>query len=423
MSAPADGRAHPARALLPLVVPAIVIGVGSSLVLLVVSELADKLQDVLWDDWPDAMGFDGSSDGWIIFMLTLAGFAVGLVVWMVPGHAGPDPATQNLVSAPLAPGVLPGVAVVTILGLAGGVSLGPENPITAINIALTVAIGGRLLRGVGAPQLVMLGAAGTVGALFGTPVGAALIFSEMPAGPDAPPLFDRLFAPLIAAAAGAVTTTALAQPSFAVSVAPYPGIEAVDVLSASVIGVAAALVALVAVYAFPRVHAAFQRLEHPVAMLTLGGLILGLLGALGGTITLFKGLQEMKELVADVDDYSNGRLLLVIVVKLVAILVAATCGFRGGRIFPAVFVGVAIGLLANGLVSDIPPAVAVSAGVLGMVAVVTRDGWLSLFVAAVMVPDVHLLPVLVIAVLPVWLIVTGAPEMLIRPRQPEDEPA
>jgi H+/Cl- antiporter ClcA len=417
-----DSRAHPARALLALAAPAAVIGVGASLLLLVVSELADQLQDVLWDDWPDAMGFDGSSDGWIVFMLTLVGFAVGLAVWKLPGHAGPDPATQSLVSAPLAPAVLPSLVVVTILGLAGGVSLGPENPITAINIALTVAVGGRLLRRVGVPQLVMLAAAGTIGALFGTPVGAALVFSEMPAGPDAPPLFDRLFAPLIAAAAGAVTTTALAQPSFAVPVAPYRGFETVDLLSASVIGVAAAVVALVAVFAFPHAHAAFHRLAHPVAMLTVGGLVLGLLGAIGGTVTLFKGLSEMKDLAASVDDYSNGRLLLIVVVKLVAIVVAATCGFRGGRIFPAVFVGVTIGLLATGLVSAIPPAVAVSAGVLGAVAVVTRDGWLSLFVAAVMVPDVHLLPVLVIAVLPVWLIVTGAPEMLITPK-PADQPA
>lgn len=415
-AASSRSRTHPARALIALVVPAAVIGVGSSLVLLVVSEIADRMQELLWDRWPDALGMDGSAGGWTVFMLTLAGLAVGLVVWRMPGHAGPDPATQSLVAAPLPLAVLPSVAVALVLGLAGGVSLGPENPITAINVALAVAFGGRLLRGAAPPQLVELGAAGTIGALFGTPVGAALVFSETAAGPAAAPLFDRLFGPLVAAAAGAITTTALAQPSFSVSVTPYRGVEVVDLVSASVIGVAAALVALAGVYAFPVMHAAFQRLRHPLVRLGIGGLVLGLLGVVGGHITLFKGLAEMTELAADVSDYTSTELLVIILVKLAALLVAATCGFRGGRIFPAVFVGVAIGLLANGLVSGIPPAVAVTAGVLGAVAVVTREGWLSLFMAAVIVPDLRLLPVLVIAVLPVWLIVTGAPQMLIKPQ-------
>ncbi len=33
-----------------------------------------------------------------------------------------------------------------------------------------------------------------------------------------------------------------------------------------------------------------------------------------------------------------------------------------------------------------------------------RDGWLALFMAAVTVGDVHLLPVLCVAVLPLWLV-------------------
>ncbi|HBU6421404.1 TPA: ion channel protein, partial [Klebsiella pneumoniae] len=49
---------------------------------------------------------------------------------------------------------------------------------------------------------------------------------------------------------------------------------------------------------------------------------------------------------------------------------------------------------------------------LGMVLVVTRDGWLSLFMAAVVVPDTTLLPLLCMVMLPAWLLLAGRPLMI-----------
>ncbi|STQ43699.1 putative ion channel protein [Ewingella americana] len=44
---------------------------------------------------------------------------------------------------------------------------------------------------------------------------------------------------------------------------------------------------------------------------------------------------------------------------------------------------------------------------MGMVLVVTRDGWLSLFMAAAVVPGLKLLPLLCIVMLPAWLLLAG----------------
>lgn len=398
-----------ARALAKFVVPGVLIGVMSALSLIALSAVAEELQQRLWVDLPGHLDVDGESAAWIIGMLTAVGLVVGLVVWLVPGHAGPDPATQTLVSPPLAPGVLPGVAVTVVIGLAGGVSLGPENPIVAINVGLAVWLGRRFAAGVPTPAWVGLAAGGTIGAMFGTPVGAALALSEAPAAADGPPIWDRMFAPLVAAAAGSLTMVAFEQPDFALALPAYPGLDWHDLISAPAIACAAVLVGLVAVYLLPWSHAAFQAIRHPVAMLTAGGLLLGVLGAIGGSITLFKGLDEMKQLV--VEDDGTGRLAVIMIVKLAAVLVAATCGFRGGRIFPMVFVGVAIGLLAHQLVDEVPAALAVGAAVLGITLVVTRSGWLSLFLAAVLVGDVGMLPVLCVALLPAWLLVTDRPPM------------
>ncbi len=415
-----SGSSSPRAArLIRLAPPAAVVGCGAALLLIALSVLANRLEDLLWDTLPDALDIGPGSAGWMVAMLSVTGAVVGLIVWRVPGHAGPDPATQILVSAPLAPSVLPGLALVTIVGLAGGVSLGPENPIMAINAALALWLGRRAVAGIPPPQWVGLAAAGTIGAMFGTPVGAALVLGEAPADRDAPPLWDRLFAPLVAAAAGSLVMDAFGQPDLSVAVPVYPGADWPDLISAPTIALASAAVGLTLVYTFPYVHAAFHRIAHPAVMVTLGGVALGLLGAIGGKETLFKGLDEMRTLA--IEPHGNGELAVMIVVKLAALVVAASCGFRGGRIFPAVFAGVAIGLLAHQLVDDVPPALAVSAAVLGIMLVVTRSGWLSLFMAIGTVGQVDVLPVLCIALLPAWLLVADRPELLIEPPAPELE--
>ncbi|MEV7426102.1 ion channel protein [Streptomyces sp. NPDC091212] len=404
-----------ARALLPLVAPALLVGVASALVLLGVSVVAERFEDVLWGTLPDALGVGRYSALWIIVMLTATGLAVGIVVRQVHGHAGPDPATTGLVDAPMPAGVVPGLLVVTVLALAGGVSLGPENPITAANIALAYWLGRRAAPGAPAALWVGLGAAGTIGALFGTPVAAALILTEtMAARPGPGTLWDKLFGPLIAAGAGGLTTVLIARPTFDLGLPKYPGTHWGDLLTALVIAPLAAALAMAAVYAFPYVHALFRRLRHPVLALTAGGLVLGLLGALGGHLTLFKGLSEARTLAERPDGWSAGSFALMAVVKLAALLTAAACGFRGGRIFPAVFVGVALGLCAHALVPAAQPTLAVVCGVLGVLLAVTRQGWLSLFTAAVLVADPNVLPLLCVATLPAWLLVTGRPRMQLR---------
>ncbi len=66
----------------------------------------------------------------------------------------------------------------------------------------------------------------------------------------------------------------------------------------------------------------------------------------------------------------------------------------------------------------VPAAITVSCAILGIVLVVTRDGWLSLFMAAVVVPNTTLLPLLCIVMLPAWLLLAGKPMMMVnRPKQ------
>lgn len=403
---------HPrARTMLLLSLPALILGVASSLILLVIMKFASILQSILWQRLPGSLGIAADSPVWIMLTLTLTGVMVGLVIRYSTGHAGPDPATEPLIGAPISPAALPGLIVALVLGLAGGVSLGPEHPVMAVNIALAVALGRRFFPRISVLDWTILASAGTIGSLFGTPVAAALIFSQTLSGSNDTPLWDRLFAPLMAAAAGSLTTSLFFHPHFSLPVAHYTQMRIVDIFSGAVVAAIAIAVGMIAVWCLPRLHALLHRLKNPVLLLGVGGFLLGILGVVGGPLTLFKGLDEMQQM-AFSQTLGTTDFFMLAVIKLAALVIAAASGFRGGRIFPAVFIGVALGLMLHAHVEAVPAAITVSCAILGLVLVVTRDGWLSLFMAAVVVPDTTLLPLLCIVMLPAWLLLAGKPMMV-----------
>lgn len=80
---------HPrARTMLLLSLPAVAIGIASSLILIVVMKIASVLQNLLWQRLPGTLGIAQDSPFWIIAILTLTGIAVG---WLsVSARGMPD---------------------------------------------------------------------------------------------------------------------------------------------------------------------------------------------------------------------------------------------------------------------------------------------------------------------------------------------
>jgi H+/Cl- antiporter ClcA len=248
------------------------------------------------------------------------------------------------------------------------------------------------------------------------------MFSELDPGDRRIPLWDRLFLPLVSATVGSVVTLSLSDLSLAIDVPQYafqPG----DLAIGLAIAVAAAVVGVVAAAVFVPLHRMFLRLRDPLLRLTVGGMLLGVLGVIGGPLSLFKGLEQMKELPEKAGTMTALALLGLGLIKVVALLVAATSGFRGGRIFPALFAGVALGFAVNQAFPSVSLPLAVSAASVGLVVAVSRSGWLSLFMAIAAVPDATLLPVLLLASLGAWLVVANRREMIDpEPKAPREEP-
>ena len=174
---------------------------------------------------------------------------------------------------------------------------------------------------------------------------------------------------------------------------PYPGANLQDMLTAAVI---AALAAAVRTRGACTRFAAFIRssssLPNPFVALTVGGVLLGVLGIARWTDHPLQGTRRDEGARPERQAVLHRGLALVTLVKVAALVIAGTCGFRGGRIFPSVFVGVAAGLFASSLLPYIPPALTVASGVLGILLAITRQGWLSLFMAVVVVPEADLIP-------------------------------
>jgi H+/Cl- antiporter ClcA len=181
------------------------------------------------------------------------------------------------------------------------------------------------------------------------------------------------------------------------------------------------LLGLVAAVALPPVHKIFHSIRNPLIYTTIGGVLLGLLGALGGRITLFKGLTQTGELLSTYGQYGVWTLVSFALIKVVALVISAAAGFRGGRIFPAVFIGAALGAAAHTLVPSVPLGLAVGCAAFGTTLAIARDGWVALFIGVVTSGSLVIFPLLCIIILPTWLMVSRAPLMLVT--HPVDGPA
>ena len=148
----------------------------------------------------------------------------------------------------------------------------------------------------------------------------------------------------------------LGAQSFGFDLPAYDGPQAIDLLTGVIVAVGATVIALAMLAAFPLVYRAMHALKYRVLIATVGGLLLGLLGWLGGPIAMFEGLEQTGELIANRADYDTAQFAALAGIKIVALLIAASSLFRGGRVFPSVFIGVALGLLGQALIPGMPVA-------------------------------------------------------------------
>jgi H+/Cl- antiporter ClcA len=136
-----------------------------------------------------------------------------------------------------------------------------------------------------------------------------------------------------------------------------------------------------------------------VVKATLGGIGIGLVALVAGEETLFSGEHELETLLHDPGANSVAGLVLIIAGKVVANSLSMATGFRGGKIFPTVFIGGTLGIAINQAFTSVPLAVAAGCGMAGATVVILRlPVFVILFVSFFGGP--LLVPLIVVAAVP-----------------------
>ena len=189
-----------------LLLLAALLGVPVSAVAYGFLELVDWLQESLFTDLPETLGFDSAPVWWPLPLLALSGLLAGLAVRYLPGTGGHSPADGFKTGAPLPPIELPGVLLAALATLAFGAVLGPEAPLIALGSGLGV-LAVRLAARDSPPMVAVVmsttGSFAAVSALFGSPLLGAFLLLEA-AGIGGPMLGLVLVPGLLAAGLGAL---------------------------------------------------------------------------------------------------------------------------------------------------------------------------------------------------------------------------
>ena len=360
-----------------LLVLAAVVGVVASGVAWGFLQLVFHMQGWVFDDLPEAFGYGSAPLWWSLPVLAIAGVIVAFAIARLPGQGGHIPA-DGLNPSPTEPIELPGVIVAGAATIGLGLVLGPEAPLIAIGGGLGfLAI--RLVRPdapAGAQQILAASATfAAVAFLFGSPIIAALILIEA-SGLGGSKLPMILVPGLLASAIGSLvwiglgSWTGLSKAAISIPVLHLPAFSRPDIADFGWTVLLAVAIAVVTFIIF-RIARETHRLAAPhpflvlsAAGLAVAGLAIGFSQAADKSVTdaLFSGETELAPLVGHPGAWSLSALALLLAFK--GLAYALSLGsFRGGPVFPALFLGAAGGMMAAQLPGfGFTPAVAVALG-------------------------------------------------------------
>jgi H+/Cl- antiporter ClcA len=397
---------------------AALIGIPVSALAYFFLDLVSELQHWIFTSLPAAVGFHGEPLWWPVPPLLLSGLLVALAIRYLPGTAGHEPADGFKPEGAPGPAQLPGVILAALATLALGAVLGPEAPLIALGGGLAVCAVRLGRRPTPAPVQAMLGAAGSfaaVSALFGSPLlGAFLLMEALGLGGLSLELV--LLPGLLSAGIGSLVFiglghwTGLGTFSLRVGHLPHVGSPRLSEFGwAVVIGLAAALLGAAVRRLALRARALVTRsrlLLTPVAGLAVAGLAIAYAAGTGrpsGEV-LFSGQTALPSLAGHAAGYSVAALLLLVACKSLAYGISLS-GFRGGPVFPSLFIGAAGGIALAHL-PGLNTVAAMAMGIGAMCAVVVRLPLTSVLLATLLLSSAGFgaMPLVIVAVVVAYVV-------------------
>jgi H+/Cl- antiporter ClcA len=406
----AQGAGQPSGAeILRLVGLGALIGVPAALAAAGFLALVHELENGLWS---------GNPAWYLVVGLPVAGAALVVTAReLLPGDGG-HPPLEGL-SAGLTPlSYAPGIVLAALGTLSFGAALGPEAPLIAIGSVAGLAVAA--LARLAPKEKAVLGSAGSfsaISALFGGPAVGGLLMIEGGLSMGTA-LIPTLLPGFVAAAIGYVLFVGLgdwgglsSQPIAVPHLPAYGTTRVEDLLIAVAVGIVAALIiTMVRRGAGGLADKGPKRWGMPAVLLS-GGLAVGLLAQVADWLgadsqdVLFSGQAAIPDVIAT---DTTKIVLVLLVAKAIAYGVSLGCGFRGGPVFPAIFLGVGVATLPI-VWFDRSPTLAVAVGAAAGMTATTKLILTPIVFAALLVGSrgVHTAPAAVLAAVAAWLTVAA----------------
>ncbi len=350
------------RSYLMLVVFGAIVGVPVAAVSYFFLKLVSEAQQYLFDTLPGDLGFESEPSWWPIPLLALSGLIVAASIRYLPGTSGHRPAEGFKTGGAVRPIDLPGIIVASFATLSLGVVLGPEAPLIAIGSGMGVLAVHLIKRDAPEMASLVIGAAGSFAAistLLGSPLAGAFLMME--AGGLGGALMGMVLVPgLLAAGVGSLIYIGLDDwtgfGTFSLAVPDIPAVGSptgAEFLWAIAIGILAAVLGA----SIRRLALALQPIVagRSLVLTPLAGVGIGILAFAFVEITdkpvanvLFSGQDQLPGLIEGAATWSVGALVLLVVCKGLAYSLALS-GFRGGPVFPGMFIGAVGGIALSHL--------------------------------------------------------------------------
>ncbi|MFE4871514.1 chloride channel protein [Streptomyces sp. NPDC056682] len=420
------------RAYLMLLVLSALIGVPVSAAAFGFLALVGELQPLIYTDLPTSLGFDGTPPWWPLPLLAVGGLLTALTIKHLPGHGGHEPTAGFKAGGPPTPIELPGIFLAALATLCFAAVLGPEAPLLALGGGLGAGAVRMVKRNPPEQAIAVLGAAGSfaaISSLLGSPLLGAFLLMEA-SGLGGPMMAMVLVPGLLAAGIGALifvglgSWTGLGTYSLTLNHVPkatHP--TAAEFGWALVIGLSAAVVGVGIRWLAVRLktHVDRRRVPATVVMgLVVAGLAIGYAEGTGKTATdvLYSGQTALDPLLTHSAAYSVGALSLLVLCKGLA-YGASLSSFRGGPIFPSMFVGAAGGILFSHL-PGLSLVAGFAMGIGAMSAAMLRLPMVSVLLATLLIgaEGLTVMPLVIVAV-----VVTYVATAKLTPPPPEPREA
>ena len=338
---------------------ALLVGLGSSLLVLLFKQLVDWLTEGM--RWAGAHWLGGLIPWWVALLPVVGGLAVGLMQRYILQRERHHGVAGIMEAVALGGGRLPYLqapakVLAAIISLSSGASVGPEDPSVQIGANLGSFLGQKLhLSERRTVLLVATGAAAGIATAFNAPIAGVFFAVELILGEYSAASFGML---LLGSVTAVVVTRALVGPMPAFPIPAYAYGGPIELPFYFALGLLAAPVALAYIRMLYYAHDWFHHSPLPVwARPALLGAVLGAV-ALRYPQILGDGYETVGKILWG-QELIPGLLVVLLILKLLFTDFSLGAGFVGGVFAPSLFLGAALGGAFGGLMAHLFPSVGI----------------------------------------------------------------